>query len=795
MDINNRQFRYTRAIQLHDRYIASESAMKIHILPPENVGSICSQLSDLLKFSVYNKSKENGKVNRPARIVLDEETIENINKKHFTGVTKNIYDKLSNIVFRHLAVNLLLPFKDSEEYIKYQTDMAGEQAMTVGVDLRRRKCKIVTDDFVYHRLLGKGGFARVVHVMKRSTKQHLAMKIQSKAALLKFHGLNEGALELEKTMIANNSNPFIVDLHYALQTDNCAVLVLGLVGGGDLGHLIHSTPSGRLPESLAKVYCFEILLGLKHLHENGVVFRDLKPSNILVTDSGHLKLCDLGLAAPLYVNETIKQPPKDDAKLVGGANIEGEEDDIDSDGADSIVEKSREERKFYENFDKAALEAFVVAKEKDPNLAREWQLRSPDSSNKEIESINSIANSSSLTPSTRSKSEAKVEHISVNTSPLRSPSPLISPLNQSSPQQNINQNSPHNQDSPLNQNSPKTTRRARMSSFGSDNNYNSESGGQRIRRSSWGLQRGSNSFRSVEGDPDSYSGGKMENYDVPEWQKQPSERINIRRTSIVGTRAYLAPEMLEQTFEQERTGYTEMVDFFALGVTMFEMLSGTRPWSSFEPGKGNRSSEIADPFAMESDNLMKIIQLRQEDKRFPPGYVSKLHKVEYPNYFSSKAVDVISNLLKRSPDARFGYLEISTHGWLANISIQQLMSNDRSVIPEWVRTNIAEKKKRDFAGFDVDDDNVDMGSNLKPRYKSFEELMDECSIKDKNHAKFKWSITPNEESQKLFSDWDYISPQSIKDELAPLTKHLYIDRRLEKKRDQVNEDGNLGVDY
>jgi len=63
--------------------------------------------------------------------------------------------------------------------------------------------------------------------------------------------------------------------------------------------------------------------------------------------------------------------------------------------------------------------------------------------------------------------------------------------------------------------------------------------------------------RNSSGKNSNYSGGdddagyssKVGNYDMPEWQKRPSARINIRRTSIVGTRAYLAPECVGERSE------------------------------------------------------------------------------------------------------------------------------------------------------------------------------------------------------------------------------------------------------
>ena len=52
-----------------------------------------------------------------------------------------------------------------------------------------------------------------------------------------------------------------------------------------------------LPAVQARFYAAETLLGLEHLHEQRILYRDLKPENVLICASGHIKLCDFGLAA------------------------------------------------------------------------------------------------------------------------------------------------------------------------------------------------------------------------------------------------------------------------------------------------------------------------------------------------------------------------------------------------------------------------------------------------------------------------------------------------------------------
>jgi serine/threonine protein kinase len=63
---------------------------------------------------------------------------------------------------------------------------------------------------------------------------------------------------------------------------------------GDLQQALNAAAQNRLPEPRARFYAAEVVLALAHLHSMGLMYRDLKPNNILLDADGHIKLADLG---------------------------------------------------------------------------------------------------------------------------------------------------------------------------------------------------------------------------------------------------------------------------------------------------------------------------------------------------------------------------------------------------------------------------------------------------------------------------------------------------------------------
>merc|ERR1711988_1203367 len=98
----------------------------------------------------------------------------------------------------------------------------------------------------------------------------------------------------ERNVLEAVSHPFIVTLHYAFQTPKKLYFVLEYCPGGEL--FFHLSRAGRFSEGRCRFYASEILLAIEYLHRLNIIYRDMKPENVLLDADGHVKLTDFGLS-------------------------------------------------------------------------------------------------------------------------------------------------------------------------------------------------------------------------------------------------------------------------------------------------------------------------------------------------------------------------------------------------------------------------------------------------------------------------------------------------------------------
>lgn len=100
----------------------------------------------------------------------------------------------------------------------------------------------------------------------------------------------------ERNIMKSAEHPFVIDMKFAFESEKYLVFVMEYCAGGELFGLIKK--HRRIDEGTARFYIIEIFLGLSYLHSQKVVYRDIKPENILLKQNGHVKIADLGLAKP-----------------------------------------------------------------------------------------------------------------------------------------------------------------------------------------------------------------------------------------------------------------------------------------------------------------------------------------------------------------------------------------------------------------------------------------------------------------------------------------------------------------
>jgi len=169
--------------------------------------------------------------------------------------------------------------------------------------------RLSLDSFQKQARLGEGGYGSVDLVKEISTNKYYAIKSVKKRDV-SFDKGTDGFMAEKEILAFGNKCQYITKLHHAFQDDKKLYFVMDFMAGGEFSDLLEDIDeginSGKIPfntvEGKMTFYAMEIINGLNAIHKYGFIHRDIKPGNVLVDETGHLKLADFGTCIKMAKN-------------------------------------------------------------------------------------------------------------------------------------------------------------------------------------------------------------------------------------------------------------------------------------------------------------------------------------------------------------------------------------------------------------------------------------------------------------------------------------------------------------
>lgn len=158
-------------------------------------------------------------------------------------------------------------------------------------------------DFSLVRQIGSGDISRVYLCRLRGgggpeevgqRRQLFAMKVVDNETLALKKKIERA--ETERKIMKMLDHPFLPTLYAEFEASHFSCVVMEYCSGGDLHSLRYKQPHKRFSLSSSRFYAAEVLLALEYLHMLGIIYRDLKPENVLVRSDGHIMLTDFDLS-------------------------------------------------------------------------------------------------------------------------------------------------------------------------------------------------------------------------------------------------------------------------------------------------------------------------------------------------------------------------------------------------------------------------------------------------------------------------------------------------------------------
>eukprot|EP00916_Digyalum_oweni_P001797 GHVL01003462.1.p1 GENE.GHVL01003462.1~~GHVL01003462.1.p1 ORF type:complete len:307 (-),score=20.58 GHVL01003462.1:164-1084(-) len=150
------------------------------------------------------------------------------------------------------------------------------------------------EDFDLRATVGTGTFGRVrvVKIKGCPDRTPLALKILKKSEVIRLKQVEH--VKDEREILSTVEHPFVINMLASFQDEKRLFILMEYVNGGELFSYLRR--ESRLPNESAKFYAAEIILAFQFLHGLNIVYRDLKPENLLLDAGGHIKITDFGFA-------------------------------------------------------------------------------------------------------------------------------------------------------------------------------------------------------------------------------------------------------------------------------------------------------------------------------------------------------------------------------------------------------------------------------------------------------------------------------------------------------------------
>ncbi len=149
-----------------------------------------------------------------------------------------------------------------------------------------KPCDIGLEDFEMLKVLGKGTCGKVMLAKQKVGGNIFAIKVLKKSMVLEKDELAHTMTE--NSVLAKCAHPFLTSLKYSFQTSDLLCFVMEYVNGGEI--FFHLSREKRFGEDRTRFYVGEIAMALTYLHDEGIIYRDLKLENLMLDRFGHIKV-------------------------------------------------------------------------------------------------------------------------------------------------------------------------------------------------------------------------------------------------------------------------------------------------------------------------------------------------------------------------------------------------------------------------------------------------------------------------------------------------------------------------